>query len=186
MPSATLSREEVVQRILGVFREYGYEGASLARLSAATGLGRSSLYHYFPNGKDDMAAAALAAVGAWFGEHVLSALNGTAAPRTRLKQFTARLGEYYQDGSKACLMDVFTIGAAGSLFQKLLRERLRLLIGALTKVMVDAGIARAEAARRAEDAVIALQGSLIVSRALGSTAPFQRIVKAFPEAMLHK
>ena len=39
MPAATMSREEVVVRLAAVFRDHGYQGASLARLSAATGLG---------------------------------------------------------------------------------------------------------------------------------------------------
>ena len=56
--ASNLSKDEVIQRIVAAFREHGYEGASLSILSQATGLGRSSLYHYFPNGKTDMAQAA--------------------------------------------------------------------------------------------------------------------------------
>ncbi|TGQ06111.1 helix-turn-helix domain-containing protein, partial [Mesorhizobium sp. M00.F.Ca.ET.217.01.1.1] len=40
-----------------VFREHGYEGASLALIGAATGLGKGSLYHFFPGGKEEMARA---------------------------------------------------------------------------------------------------------------------------------
>ena len=59
MAHPALAKEEVVARLMKVFRREGYEGASLSRLSEATGLGRSSLYHHFPRGKEDMAAAVL-------------------------------------------------------------------------------------------------------------------------------
>ena len=37
MPAALIPKEEVLARLLEVFREHGYEGASLAVLSEATG-----------------------------------------------------------------------------------------------------------------------------------------------------
>jgi AcrR family transcriptional regulator len=45
MPAALLPRAEVVARIQDVFRDRGFDGASLAEISNATGLGKSSLYH---------------------------------------------------------------------------------------------------------------------------------------------
>ncbi|MFD2271320.1 TetR/AcrR family transcriptional regulator [Undibacterium arcticum] len=57
----------MVDSIISVFRSEGYEGASLAKLSEATGLGRSSLYHHFPMGKEDMANAALDRLGILMG-----------------------------------------------------------------------------------------------------------------------
>ncbi len=48
--------------------QYGYEGATLARLSAATGLG-TSLYHHFPKAKEEMAAV-LNQKQQWFEEHL--------------------------------------------------------------------------------------------------------------------
>ena len=186
MPAALLPREQVVSRILTVFRDYGYEGASLARLSEATGLGRSSLYHYFPNGKDDMAAAALASVSAWFDDYVLQPLSGSEPPRERVRQFASGLAEYYQHGSKACLMNLFTIGDAGERFQKVLRERLRAMLRALAKVAEESGIDAEEAKQRAENALIDVQGALVISRALGTRAPFARVMEELPERLLSK
>lgn len=54
-----MSKEEVIAQLTKVFRQYGYEGATLARLSEATGLGKASLYHHFPKGKEEMAAVVL-------------------------------------------------------------------------------------------------------------------------------
>lgn len=180
MSDSTPSREKIIAQILATFRQYGYEGASLARLSAATGLGRSSLYHHFPKGKEDMAAAALSAVGVWFGENVLSTLTGGGAPEVRLGRFAEKLAEFYRNGSTTCLTDAFTIGEAGALFRQRLGERMRLLMAALARTAEEAGVGPGEAARRAEDAIIGIQGSLIVSRVLGDTAPFLRVIGNLP------
>jgi TetR/AcrR family transcriptional repressor of lmrAB and yxaGH operons len=184
MPSAVLSRDEVVERILAVFRRWGYEGASLAQLAEATGLGRSSLYHHFPKGKADMAAAALELVVAWWQEHVLTPLHAPGEPAERLRRFGKGLSEFYANGQRACLVDLFSVGEAGGLFQPALRKRLKGLMAELASVAEEGGVEPAVAARRAEDAFIALQGSLVVSRALGSTAPFARIIAELPDRLL--
>jgi TetR/AcrR family transcriptional regulator, lmrAB and yxaGH operons repressor len=184
MPAAVIPRDEAVSRILAVFRQYGYDGASLSRLSEATGLGRSSLYHHFPNGKVDMAQAAVASVRAWLGENVFSALEGEAPPETRLKRFAAKILDFYSHGKSPCLTDLFTMGDAGEIFREGFSKSVRVLIQAIAAVVQEAGISKADAARRAEDAVIAIQGSLVVSRAMGNTAPFLRVMKEMPGKLL--
>ena len=52
-------REEIIPLLAEVFRTQGYEGASLSRLGEASGLGKGSLYNFFPGGKEEMAAAAV-------------------------------------------------------------------------------------------------------------------------------
>jgi AcrR family transcriptional regulator len=184
MPAPTLSRDEVIARILAVFRRHGYEGASLSRMSQETGLGRSSLYHYFPNGKKDMGAAALAIVGEWIDKHAMAELSGPGSPRLRLTRYAARMAEFYGNGSKACLMNLFCIGDAADLFQRQLGTRAKQLIKALAQVAQEAGVAPAEAALRAEKAVVAMEGALVISRALGSRVSFQRVIEEFPDLLL--
>jgi TetR/AcrR family transcriptional repressor of lmrAB and yxaGH operons len=186
MPAAVLSRDEVVDRLLTVFRRAGYDGASLAELAEATGLGRSSLYHHFPEGKADMAAAAMEAVGRWWHDHVLAPLREDGPPAQRLRRFGEALTEFYQGGKQACLTNLFTIGEAGGLFGPDLKKRTRKLIAELARVAEETGAVEEEAARRAEDAVVALQGSLVVARALGSTAPFTRVIEEMPGRLLRR
>jgi AcrR family transcriptional regulator len=41
-------REEIVAAATATFARHGYRGTNLARVAAAAGMGKSSLYHYFP------------------------------------------------------------------------------------------------------------------------------------------
>src|SRR3954469_22668198 len=59
----TVAERAAVLPVLGeVFREHGFEGASLSLIGERTGLGKGSLYLFFPGGKEEMATAVLAEI----------------------------------------------------------------------------------------------------------------------------
>ena len=45
-------RAEILEGARGAFAEYGYEGATVAKLEEATGLSRGAIFHYFENKND--------------------------------------------------------------------------------------------------------------------------------------
>lgn len=184
MPAAMLSREEVVARLLGVFRQQGYDGASLAALSEATGLGRSSLYHYFPGGKDDMVNAVLDAIQAWLEDVGLAPLKGPGTPEERLRAMLRTLDTFYEGGRMACALGALSLGSARERLQPRLREIMGLFVEQLARVLEEAGLKPAVARERAEDALIEVQGSLVLSSGMGDAAPFKRAMKRLPEVLL--
>ncbi len=184
MPVVKSSREEAVDAIMREFRMSGYDGASLSRLSAATGLGKSSLYHYFPNGKEDMAKAAGERAAALVVEAVIEPLAAEGALKTRLQKATAGLSKFYHGGKTSCLVDLFTIGEANDAAPGLAKSMVDALLRALASVAEEAGHSKKEAKLVAEQAVIELEGSLVVSRAMGSTRPFQRMLSRLPGLIL--
>src|SRR4051812_21753258 len=118
MPAPTMTRDEVVDRLLLAFRDHGYDGASLAVLARATGLGKSSLYHYFPGGKEDMALAVLDRVSGWLKEHAVKPLQGEGPPRRRLDRMMEALDGLYAGGKNACVLANLVVGGARHLFQR--------------------------------------------------------------------
>lgn len=183
MPAALQTRDQIIETLTSTFRRYGYDGTSLARLSEATGLGRSSLYHYFPKGKEDMAEAVMEHAFAW-GAEIGAPFAEDGPPRERLVRVLEGIDRFYDSGRTSCLMDLFAIGDASPLFRKALEARMRGLMSALSRLAEEAGIPPAEAARRGEDAVVAIQGSLVVSRVFEDGAPFRRALQALPDRLL--
>ena len=59
MPRLVTERADTLPALAVVFRECGYDGASLALIGQHTRLGKGSLYHFFPGGKEEMADAVL-------------------------------------------------------------------------------------------------------------------------------
>ncbi len=184
MPAALMPRTEVLDRLTRVFREVGYEGATLSRLSEATGLVKASLYHHFPGGKEEMAAAVLAGANAWLEECVLKPLAGEGAPRKRLDVMVEALDAYYAGGRDGCLLGLLSQGEARDIFQAHVRTALERWGAAIAAVLVQSGISPDLARDRGEDAVIQIQGALVVARGIGSTGPFARTVAELPTRLL--
>jgi TetR/AcrR family transcriptional repressor of lmrAB and yxaGH operons len=184
MAHANLPKEEVVERLMRVFRREGFDGASLARLSEATGLGRSSLYHHFPRGKDDMAEAVLDASGVRAARLILAPLAIEGSARQRFEAMARGLGDFYAGGKEACLIELFGVGTTGTQFVPRLSRTIATLCQVVAGTLTDAGFAEDVARRRAEDALVAIQGSLVLARASGSTDVFHRMLAELPDRLL--
>src|SRR3712207_5952702 len=140
MPAPILSRDEVVDRLARVFRRCGYDGATLARLSETTGLGRASLDHHFPRGKEGMARAVLQHATDWLREKVLEPLRGPGDPADRLHRMAHSLNVLYASGTEACLLGVLAGGDAREVFQDPIRDALGAWTEAIAAVLVEAGL----------------------------------------------
>ena len=184
MPAPILTRDEVVGRLLETFRREGYDGASLASLSAATGLGKSSLYHHFPGGKEDMAHAVLDAVDSWIGQEILVPLRGDGTAEARLARALAALDGLYEGGTKACILERLCASVDRHQFQARLRGAFGDWIAALADLLISTGVARTEARARAEDAVVRIEGSLVLAAGLGDPAPFRRTLRGLRSTFL--
>jgi TetR/AcrR family transcriptional regulator, lmrAB and yxaGH operons repressor len=179
-----MNRTEVVGKIVKVFRQCGYEGTTLSRISEVTGLGKATLYYHFPSGKQEMAQAVLEYVSQWFGENILTPLLGKAAPIERIIFMCDRLSDFYDCGRGACLLAIFTLGESESLFHEQVHQMLNAWIDSLTLMLIEAGIPVKEARERSEDTIIQVQGALVLTRGLKITEPFERVLRQLPVQLL--
>jgi AcrR family transcriptional regulator len=174
MPPAAASKDEIVDRLFNVFRAQGFEGASLADLSRATGLGKSSLYHHFPNGKEQMAKAVLERVTTWIDTEILTAAQGAGSLKARVRKIVATFDQLYSGGRSPCILGQLAGSQIGTDAHKDLREAFAHWIDAIEVLARDSGMSPARARHFAEDWVALVQGVLILQAASGDTGPFKR------------
>ncbi len=177
MAGTVEGREEVLPALAEVFREHGYEGASLSLISQATGLGKGSLYHFFPGGKAQMAAAVLAGIDAWFERHVFAALRGARRPRENIAAMLEAVDQYFDAGRRVCLVGLFALGDARDAFTREVHAYFSRWVGALAEALARCGNSRAAAAALAEETVITIQGAIILTRALDDPGIFTRAMQ---------
>ena len=182
---ALIGNEALLERLSATFRDVGYEGASLALLSEAAGLKRASLYHRFPGGKEQMGLEALQEAGRWLTAHVLEPLAGEGSPRERIAAMARELDCFYRGGEQACLLNMLSapIGRAGP-FVAAIRQMFEVFVGTLAGVISETGCSADVARDRAERGGALIQGSLVLSRGLGSTEPFRKTLDALPDELL--
>lgn len=179
-----MDKTTLIPLLLSIFREYGYEGASLSKISERTGLGKASLYHHFPNGKQQMAQEVLKYLEQWREDHIFNHLQSDASPLSRLEMFTTALKQVYENGHVACILAVLTLSEAHQTFLPHIQPVFMRLIESIAVVLQDAGKVEEQALELAQDTVIRIQGALILSRALQSPKPFLQLMDKLPTLLL--
>lgn len=165
MARTVLDRSDVVLALAGVFRRRGFEGGSLSVIQQETGVGRGSLYHFFPNGKTDMAAAVLDEVGVWFEEHVFAPLRSAGNAAVAVESMSREVAAYFLSRERVCLFAAITLGDEQGSFNGPVRKYFTDWVEALATALRNGGLPAPEAADRALDAVAAIQGALVLARA---------------------
>ena len=181
----SVSEEDLLSRLGRVFRDVGYEGASLAALSEASGLQKASLYHRFPGGKREMAEEVLSAALDWFAEHIIAHLVADGPPALRLAEVTRNLDSFYAGGRQACLLNMLASPRIETgPFSPAIKSAMEMLTDGFARLSRDAGRPPRAARDSAVRALMLVQGSLVLSRGLGSVEPFRHALKALPGELL--
>lgn len=167
-------RGDVVPLLAEVFRAYGYEGASLARIAEGTGLGKGSIYNFFPGGKEEMADAVLADIDAWFRQQVFQPLRDGPDARQGVADMFTAVERYFLSGRKVCLVGVFALGNERDRFAERVRAYFAEWVDALALALERGGHAAAAARDLAEDVVGGIQGALVLARAADEPELFMR------------
>jgi TetR/AcrR family transcriptional repressor of lmrAB and yxaGH operons len=182
MPVVKIENEKLLEQLTRVFQQYGYEGASLSRISEATGLERASLYHRFPGGKDQMAEAVLEHVAGTF-EEVLSPLYESGSLAARIRESGRRLQEFYEDGSVSCVLDTLSLRAGSRALHEAIGRAYSAWREAFAAAAREAGFPSVSARRRAEEAIMSIHGALVLARATGDKSPFRRVIARLPDLL---
>lgn len=183
MPAAldAQAKSEIVDRLFVTFRDRGYAGSSLADLSEATGLGKSSLYHHFPRGKEQMAEAVLAQGKAFIQSAVADVAHSKLSLQVRIRRIVTAFDRLYAGGRNSCILGKLANAEIGIAGHQLAREIFDLWAAAIAQLARDSGMAAGRARQFAEDWIARVQGSLILSAANGDCKPYKRAMSALIE-----
>ena len=171
---ATYSKSELVAKLADVFRRSGYGGASMADLSAATGLSKASLYHHFSGGKAEMAAMVMAEEGKRLQKLVLAPLMKKESPVGALQNSLDGVALFYGGDVPQCLMNSILLGSGEAIFRKEISTALSVWIRAMADVYAAAGSADDEAQAWASYALERIQGALIICRVVANRSPLEQ------------
>lgn len=181
MPRSSKHRQAIVRTAALLFRRHGYAATGLARIVAESGAPKGSVYHYFPEGKAAIGAAAVAFAGELVRRCLESLAERNATPGELLRAYAGQLAGWmaesgFRDGCPIAtiLLEAATdepgIRAAGA---RAGAEWTGILAGALRAH----GVAPKRARRLALTAIAALEGSLIQARVAADTTPILEVAE---------
>lgn len=176
---------EIFKGLGTVLRSRGYDGASLNELANATGLKKASLYHRFPGGKQEMAAAVLTHLGQWVEEHIFNALSDeNMSPKERVINGVAGIKELYNGGSEICIFRALSMESGLELFHKQISDGMQQWINAFKNVGISFHLTPKVAEERAIETLVKIQGSLVVSKGLNDLSVFENALEQIEDYYL--
>jgi TetR/AcrR family transcriptional repressor of lmrAB and yxaGH operons len=167
-------KSEIVARLFVVFRDCGYEGASITGLSRATGLGKSSLYHHFPGGKEQMAEAVLEFGKTFITKSVAEVAHSSEPLKIRVRKIIAAFNELYANGLNSCVWGRLAGSETSPRARKTHKQIFLVWTRAVADLAREAGMSEKGARHFSEDWLARLQGSLILRAATGDKSPYER------------
>src|SRR5258708_325064 len=165
MARSIAERADVLPQLAEVFRAHGYEGATLALISDATGLGKGSLYNFFPGGKEQMAMEVLTSIDQWFVDNIYKPLRTSTDPAKGIADMFAAVDDYFRSGQRVCLVGAVALGTSRDLFDDKVKTYFAGWIDALAAALRRLGDDRTAARQKAEQAGLEISGPLVLDRA---------------------
>jgi AcrR family transcriptional regulator len=174
------AKEKMVQAAKQLMRERGYHATAFSDVLELSKAPRGSVYFHFPGGKTQLAMEAAAA----HAHEQIGIIDDAAARADSAARFVELYLDLARDGmaasgyARGCGIAPLVVEAAGQDSDELAetsRRGFTEMTDRLAYHFVALGVERS-AARALADAVLAgVEGAMITSRALGSTAPYDSV-----------
>ena len=130
-------RRAILDRSAELFSEYGYDRASMSRISAACGVSKANLYHYYKD-KDELLFDVIRVHLKGLLQVVEAADRPELAPEARLRELVAALLEAYRDADAQHSVQIsslrFLSDERQSVLKNMERELVRIFSSAVSGV----------------------------------------------------
>ena len=173
MPSD--ARRKMIEGAVTLLALHGLEGTALSAVLERSRAPRGSIYHHFPNGKDELVKAAIDLAGER-ALGVLDHLHGSpprAVTTTFLDLWRAILVR--SDLRAGCAVLAVTVATGSPDLLDRTSSIFRAWRGRITELFIEGGMEGDAAARLAAMLVAASEGAVVLSRAERSLEPFDLV-----------
>jgi TetR/AcrR family transcriptional repressor of lmrAB and yxaGH operons len=181
MARAAKHKQGLVRTAMRLFRRQGYASTGLQQIVDESGAPKGSLYHYFPDGKESLAEAAVELAGGLVREKLEELAERHQEPSAFVSAWCRTMAGWMEESdfhSGSPITTVLLETAPGS--RAITAAGNRAFDGwieVVAGVLERGGAAKAEARRRAGMLVAAMEGALILARVRRSKAPILEVAK---------
>jgi TetR/AcrR family transcriptional regulator, lmrAB and yxaGH operons repressor len=181
------AREKILLATSLLLEKQGFHGTGLNEIIKESGSPKGSLYYYFPQGKEQIAAEAILHSGKLTAERIRLGLMESPLPSEAVYGFILRIAENVElsgFGSGGPLTAVAMETATGSeRINAACREAYAVIEATFTNRLLEGGFAFPQASELASFITAAIEGGIILSRTYHSGQPL-RLVAARLKSLL--
>jgi TetR/AcrR family transcriptional regulator, lmrAB and yxaGH operons repressor len=167
-----------------LFRRQGYAGTGLQQILEESGAPKGSLYHFFPDGKEALAEAAVELAGTLITEMLtVHAARHPADPKRFVAAYGRTMTQWMQESGFQSGCPIATTLLETTPRSEPLSSRGQAAFGGwidvITGVYRNAGMPKVRARDTAISLIAAMEGALILARVSRSAAPIRAVVRTF-------
>jgi TetR/AcrR family transcriptional regulator, lmrAB and yxaGH operons repressor len=175
------TRERMVEGAARLLAQRGLQATSFSEVLDATGAPRGSVYHHFPEGKNQLIKAALDFVDAQMAQ-LLDPKDGAPAPE--ITEFFLRVWRSVltrSDFRAGCAVAAVTVAADTPELLEHTAAIFRSWRSRLAELLAKGGLSQGDAVRFAAMLIAASEGAVILSRGEKSLEPFDLVAAQLTE-----
>jgi len=169
------TREKIINATCQLLEQKGFYAASINDIVELSEAPKGSLYYYFPEGKDQIAAEAVAASGTRTAERIAAAFKGKKHLAPALREFISVVAEQmersgFSAGSPLSVVSVETSATSGVIndaCQKAYRE----ILSAMAEAFTAFGLSGEASDDLAVLVVSIFEGAILLGRTFHSREP---------------
>lgn len=186
MAQAAKHKDALVRTAMRLFRQQGYASTGLQQILVESGAPKGSLYHYFPDGKEQLAEAAVRLAGQLMGEMLAAHAERAATPAAFAKAYCATMAGWMKESDfrSGCPIATTMLETAphSQALTKAGADAIDRWIEIIAPVFRRAGATAAQARSAAQQLIAAVEGALVIARIRRSATPLLDVARSFKAA----
>jgi TetR/AcrR family transcriptional repressor of lmrAB and yxaGH operons len=175
------AREDILQTTCDLMEKQGYHGTGLNEIVKESGAPKGSLYHYFPEGKEQIASEAVVQSGKTTAERVKHGLGGDGSAAKAIYDFIFNIAEHVESTGFAAGGPLTAVAMETATKSERInfacREAYTLLETAFKEKLLESGFTRIRAEELGTFITAAVEGGIILSRTYHSGNPLRTVAK---------
>jgi AcrR family transcriptional regulator len=171
------TRERLLRSGERLFRQQGYAGTGLKQLAKEADAPWSSMYHFFPGGKEELATAVLRFAAEHYAAMIAKAFERFADPADAVAAMFKGEARILTESKfrNGCPVAGVTLDVASTVeaLRAPCSTAFELWVATIARGLARGGLAEKDALALASYVLSTLEGAIVLSRAAKSTAPLE-------------
>jgi TetR/AcrR family transcriptional repressor of lmrAB and yxaGH operons len=174
-------REQILQTTCDLLEKQGYHGTGLNEIVKESSAPKGSLYHYFPKGKEQIAAEAVLQAGKVVSERIRAGLTESSSAPKAVHDFVMLVAENVERSGFAAGSPLTAVSMETATQSERInlacREAYEMLRAAFKEKLLDGGVSSAKAEELATFITASIEGGIILSRTFHNADPLRLVAK---------
>jgi TetR/AcrR family transcriptional repressor of lmrAB and yxaGH operons len=175
------TREQILIATCTLLEAQGFHGTGLNQIISTSGAPRGSLYYHFPDGKDGLAAEAIARTGALTAQRISQGLHSEAPIPQALRAFIEQIADLVERSGFRAGGPLTTVAMETATTNERLnaacRAAFQQLEGAFAQQLHARAIPLERATTLATFITASIEGGIILSRTYHTGDPLRRVAQ---------